>query len=116
MIGLDSAGAGRILRANMSAHTMIVVVQVKPGMEPAFEKATLENVIASRKEHGIARFDLLKQSQEEGAYLLVEAYRTAEAPAAHKETAHYLKWRETVAPMMAQPRSSNKYIDVSPSY
>lgn len=90
---------------------MIVVVQVKPGMEPAFEKATMENVMASREEDGIARFDFFKQSEEAGAYLLVETYRTAEAPAAHKESAHYLKWREAVAPMMAQPRASKKYTE-----
>ena len=114
MFALDSAVAGWILAAIMSAHTVIVVVQVKLGMESAFEQATLENAIASRQEPGISRFDLLAQTNEQGAYLLVESYRTAEAPAAHKETAHYQKWRDTVAPMMAQPRSSKKYREVGP--
>jgi autoinducer 2-degrading protein len=46
--------------------------------------------------------------------VLVEAYRTREAPAAHKETAHYARWRDAVAPMMAEPRSSEKFANVFP--
>lgn len=92
----------------------MVMVQVKLGMEPAFEQATLENTDASRKEAGIECFDLFRQMDAPGSYVLVEAYRTTEAAAAHKETTHYQKWRDTVAPMMAQPRSSKKYTAISP--
>jgi autoinducer 2-degrading protein len=46
--------------------------------------------------------------------VLIEVYRSTEAVAAHKETAHYAKWRDAVAEMMAEPRQSVKYNDVFP--
>jgi quinol monooxygenase YgiN len=66
------------------------------------------------QEPGIARFDVLQHQDEPTRFVLVEAYRTAEAPAAHKETKHYQAWRDTVAPMMAEPRSSVKFENVFP--
>ena len=91
-----------------------VHVKVKPDFVEAFRKATLANAQASRKESGIARFDVLQQSDDPTRFVLVEAYRTAEAPAAHKETQHYRTWRDTVAEMMAEPRQSVKFTNIDP--
>jgi (4S)-4-hydroxy-5-phosphonooxypentane-2,3-dione isomerase len=91
-----------------------VHVQVKPEFIQPFIAATLENARQSLQEPGIARFDLAQQSEEPTRFVLVEVYRTAEAPAQHKETAHYLKWRDAVASMMASPRSSVKYANLFP--
>lgn len=91
-----------------------VQVRVKPEAIEAFKAATLANARASVKEPGIARFDVVQQADDPTRFVLVEAYRNAAAPAAHKETAHYATWRDTVAPMMAEPRSSVKYANVFP--
>ena len=92
-----------------------VHVKVKPDTIDAFKNATLLNAQASRKEPGIARFDLLQQNDDPTLFLLVEAYRTADAPAAHKETQHYKAWRDTVEKMMAEPRQSVKFTNIDPS-
>jgi autoinducer 2-degrading protein len=97
---------------------MLVVhvhVQVKPESVEAFKTATLANAQASRREPGIARFDVMQQADDLTRFVLVEAYRDAHAPAAHKETAHYATWRDTVAPMMAAPRTSVKFANVFPA-
>jgi quinol monooxygenase YgiN len=91
-----------------------VHVQVKPECLEAFRAASLENARQSVLEPGIARFDVVQQADDPARFVLVEVYRTAEAPAQHKETAHYAKWRDTVAPMMAEPRRSVKYQNVFP--
>jgi autoinducer 2-degrading protein len=91
-----------------------VHVKVKPDFIEAFQRATVANAKASREEPGIARFDMLQQSDDPARFVLVEAYRTAEAPAAHKETSHYQTWRDTVADMMAEPRQSVKFINIDP--
>lgn len=96
---------------------MLVVhvhVHVKPEHVDAFRAATLENAAASLREPGIARFDVLQDTGDPTRFVLVEAYRTPEAPAQHKDTDHYRKWRDTVADMMAEPRSSLKYNAVFP--
>jgi autoinducer 2-degrading protein len=96
---------------------MLVVhvhVKVKPESTDAFRAATVENSRNSIREPGIARFDVVQQTDDPTRFLLVEVYRDAEAPARHKETAHYQTWRDTVAPMMAEPRSSRKYENVFP--
>ena len=67
-----------------------------------------------QQEPGIARFDVLQQQDDPTRFLLVEVYRSAEAPAAHKQTAHYREWAETVADMMAVPRTSVKFARVYP--
>lgn len=97
---------------------MLVVhvhVHVKPDCVEAFETATAENARASVQEPGIARFDVVRQKDDPTRFVLVEVYRDEEAPARHKETAHYATWRDTVAEMMAEPRSSVKYKAVFPS-
>ena len=91
-----------------------VHVHVKAESVDAFKKATTANALASRKEAGIARFDLLQQSDDPTRFILVEAYRNADAPAAHKETQHYNTWRDTVAPMMAEPRQTVKLSNIDP--
>lgn len=97
---------------------MLVVhvhVHVKPEFIEAFKEATLANARESIQEPGIARFEITQQADDPSRFLLAEAYRTAEAPARHKETAHYLAWRDRVASMMAEPRSSVKYSNLFPA-
>jgi len=91
-----------------------VQVEVKPECVEAFKTATLANAIQSVKEPGVAAFDVLQRQDEPTRFVLVEAYRTGDAPSAHKETAHYKIWRDLVAPMMAQPRSSLKFTNIFP--
>ena len=91
-----------------------VQVRVKPECIQAFIEATRANSCASLQEPGIARFDVVQQQDDPTRFVLVEAYRDAEAPARHKETAHYATWRDAVAPMMAEPRSSAKYQVICP--
>jgi (4S)-4-hydroxy-5-phosphonooxypentane-2,3-dione isomerase len=91
-----------------------VSVQVKPEYIAAFRTATIDNASNSVKEPGIARFDVIQQSDDPTRFVLVEVYRTAEAPAQHKETAHYFKWRDTVTDMMAAPRTAVNYTNVFP--
>jgi len=91
-----------------------VHVHVKPEFIEAFRTATIENATHSVQEPGIARFDVLQQQDDGSRFVLVEVYRSAEATAAHKETEHYKRWRDTVAEMMAEPRTSLKYSNVHP--
>ncbi len=89
-----------------------VHVHVKPEFVNEFREASRENARNSRQEPGIATFDVLQQADDPTRFLLIEIYRDAEAPARHKETAHYAVWRDTVAGMMAEPRTSVKYAAV----
>lgn len=91
-----------------------VNVQVKPEFVEAFRQATIENARNSVQEPGIARFDVIQQEGDPTRFVLVEVYRTPDDPARHKQTAHYQTWRDTVADMMAEPRSSVKYINIFP--
>ena len=91
-----------------------VFVHVKPDQVEAFLTATLENARNSVQEPGIARFDVIRRQDDPAQFVLVEVYRTSEDPSRHKETAHYQKWRDTVADMMAEPRTSIKYENVFP--
>ena len=96
---------------------MLVVhvhVHVKPEHVEAFRQATLDNARHSVQEPGIARFDVVQQADDPNRFVLVEAYRTAEAVAAHKATAHYARWRDAVADLMAEPRTAVKYANVFP--
>jgi len=92
-----------------------VHVRVKSEAIEDFKKASLENARASVTEPGVARFDVVQQADDPAKFVLVEVYRTPEAPAAHKDTAHYARWRDAVAPMMAEPRSSVKYANLFPA-
>jgi (4S)-4-hydroxy-5-phosphonooxypentane-2,3-dione isomerase len=86
-----------------------VFVHVKPGAAAAFIAATLANARASREEPGVARFEVIQQENDPERFLLVEHYRTPDNAAQHKATAHYATWRDTVEPMMAEPRRSVRY-------
>jgi len=91
-----------------------VHVHVKPESVAAFKEATLANARHSLEEPGIRRFDVLQQQDDPSRFVLVEVYRDAAASAAHKETQHYPVWRDTVAPMMAEPRHSVKFNQLFP--
>lgn len=92
-----------------------VHVHVKPEYVEAFRAATIENARNSVKEPGIARFDVIQQNDDPTRFILVEVYRTPEDPGRHKETAHYQAWRDAVAKMMAEPRTSVKYANLYPT-
>jgi autoinducer 2-degrading protein len=97
---------------------MIIVqvhVQVKPEKVPAFIEATIENARCSIQEPGVARFDVIQQTDDPNRFILVEVYRTPDDPGKHKETAHYQKWRDMVADMMAVPRQGIKYQNLFPA-
>jgi len=91
-----------------------VFVHVKDDQIDAFTAATLENARNSVQEPGVGRFDVIQQQDDPSRFVLVEVYRTPDDPGRHKETAHYQKWRDTVAEMMAEPRSSIKYTNIFP--
>jgi quinol monooxygenase YgiN len=91
-----------------------VHVRVKPESVADFIEATLANARSSVQEPGIARFDFVQQSDDATRFVLVEAYRTNDAPAAHRETTHYRTWRDAVEPMMAEPRQRSQYDAVFP--
>lgn len=93
---------------------VLVHVHVKPECVGAFHRATVANARNSILEPGIARFDVIQQADDPTRFVLVEAYRTPEATVLHKETAHYKTWRDTVADMMAEPRTGVKYLNVYP--
>jgi quinol monooxygenase YgiN len=100
----------------MSGSLLVVHVDVRvvAGSVEAFHAATAQNAAASRQEPGVVRFDVLSDRAEPTHVVLVEIYRDAAAAAEHKRTAHYDRWRESVAPMMARPRTSVQYVNVSP--
>jgi len=91
-----------------------VFVNVKPDCVAAFRDASIANASKSIDEPGVSRFDLLQQADDETKFALVEVYNSPDAPAKHKETAHYNTWRETVADMMAEPRTNIKFRNLFP--
>jgi quinol monooxygenase YgiN len=108
------AGAIRSGEGGVEMFIVHVYVHVKPESAEAFREATLENARNSVQEPGVARFDVIQQLDDPTRFVLVEVYRTPDDPARHKETAHYQAWRDRVAEMMAEPRSSIKYGNVFP--
>ena len=97
---------------------MLVVhvhVRVRPDQVEDFLAATLVNARASLAEPGVLRFDVIQDQADPAHVVLVEVYRDADAPAAHKLTPHYAAWRDAVAEMMAEPRTSEKYSAVFPA-
>ena len=91
-----------------------VQVHVKADAVDAFRAATMENAQASVREPGIARFDVIQSLEDPTRFVLVEVYRNAAAPGEHKETSHYKRWRDAVADLMAEPRTSVRYGNVFP--
>jgi quinol monooxygenase YgiN len=92
---------------------VLVHVHVLPEAIEKFKVATQANAAASRREPGIVQFEMIQQADDSSRFVLIEVYRTAEASAAHKETYHYKTWRDTVAPMMAEPRVGSKYTEIA---
>ena len=96
---------------------MIIIhvhVHIKLDSVDAFKEATIENARNSTKEPGILRFEVIQQEDDPTRFILVEVYKDIDAVAQHKETAHYVKWRDSVQPMMFEPRKSIKYINIFP--
>jgi quinol monooxygenase YgiN len=93
---------------------VLVHVHVKPEQVEAFKAAATENARNSVQEAGIARFDVIQQEDDPARFILVEMYRNQEATVAHKETRHYMVWRDTVAEMMAEPRQAVRFGNVWP--
>jgi autoinducer 2-degrading protein len=91
-----------------------VSIHVKPEYVDAFVQATLDNAKNSLKEPGVARVDFIQQQDDPTRFMLVEVYRQEQDAALHKETAHYARWRDTVAEMMAEPRQSVRYTNIYP--
>ena len=94
---------------------LLVNLHVKPEYVEAFRQITLENARNSVQEAGIVRFDLLQQSDDTTRFVLYEVYRDAEAPAKHRETAHYNAWVAKVPEMLAEPRTRTFYSNLFPS-
>ena len=100
--------------AYVPAGNVHVQVHVKPECIEAFRAASVANARLSMQEPGIAQFDVLQQQDDPTRFLLIEVYRSVEATAAHKATAHYAAWRDAAEPLMAEPRYSVKYANVFP--
>ena len=90
-------------------HVVSVTIFVKPDRVDAFVEATLENARNTRREPGNVRFDVLQAEEEPARFLLYEAYHTKDDFTTHQQTAHYLRWKQTVADWMAQPRQGVKH-------
>lgn len=95
-------------------HLLHVTIRVKPEHLEAFKAATLANARATVQEPGVARFDVIQLADDPTQFMLLEAYRTPADHAAHRETAHYAIWRDTVAPMMAEPRTAQRFVNIFP--
>jgi (4S)-4-hydroxy-5-phosphonooxypentane-2,3-dione isomerase len=93
---------------------LIVNIHIQADRVEAFREATLENARNSRQEPGIARFDMLQQTDDPTRFVLIEVYRNHAATVAHKETAHYHAWLAAVDDMFAEPRTRALYANVSP--
>ena len=93
-------------------YVVAVTVFVKPELVEKFIEATLDNARNTRQEPGNLRFDVLRAEEDPARFLLYEAYRAKEDFARHQQTDHYLRWKQTVADWMAQPRQGVKHKSV----
>jgi (4S)-4-hydroxy-5-phosphonooxypentane-2,3-dione isomerase len=91
-----------------------VFLHVKPEYVEAFKAATIENARNSIQEAGITRFDVIQQADDPTHFVLVEAYHSNDARTQHRETAHFLTWRDTVADMLVTPLSRTEYVNIFP--
>jgi quinol monooxygenase YgiN len=91
---------------------ILVTVHVKPDMVNDFIEATKDNAANSRKEPGVGGFEVIQNIEDPSRFVLIEVYRSNEGPARHKDTPHYQKWRDAVAPMMAEPRTSSRFSEI----
>ncbi len=95
-------------------YVVCVTVFVKPESRDAFAEATRDNHLNTRREPGNVRFDVLQAEEDPNRFFLYEVYRTKDDFAAHQQTPHYLRWRSTVADMMAQPRQGVRHHGLYP--
>ncbi|MBY0475508.1 MAG: antibiotic biosynthesis monooxygenase [Nitrosomonas sp.] len=95
-------------------HVTIVYTSVKPEKVEAFKKACRLNHENSILEPGNVRFDILQSADDPTKFVFYEAYKTQQDALAHKETTHYLSWRDTVADWMAEPRQGVPYQGLYP--
>jgi quinol monooxygenase YgiN len=95
-------------------HIVIVQVHVKPESLDAFIAATKINAQNSVKEPGVVRFDFIQEIEDPTRFMLVEVYRSPEDQSKHRETQHYLTWKETVTEMMAEPRIGTRFTNILP--
>lgn len=95
-------------------HIVHVHIQVKPERVEEFRRVTIENARNSVREPGVARFDVVQQADDPTRFVLVEVYRDEQAPARHRETAHYNTWKDRATDMMAEPRTRVVYSNVFP--
>jgi autoinducer 2-degrading protein len=95
-------------------YVVVIQVSVKPEDVAAFIEATQANQLGTRTEPGNVRFDVLRRNDDPNRFVFYEAYQNEEGLFAHQKTAHYLHWKEIVAPMMAEPRSPQKCTSVFP--
>jgi autoinducer 2-degrading protein len=111
---LNRFSAIMLARSRWPMLIVHVHVRVKEDAIEAFKAATLENARQSLQEPGVVRFDVVQQLDDPSRFVLVEVYRDESAPGAHKQTAHYQRWRDEVEPWMAEPRRSVKFSNVFP--
>lgn len=95
-------------------HIVLVHVHVKPEVVEEFKRLTLDNASNSAKEPGVARFDFLQQAEDPTRFTLIEVYHTPQDQEAHRQTAHYLRWRDAVTDMMAETRYGVRYTNLFP--
>jgi autoinducer 2-degrading protein len=95
-------------------YVVVVNVSVKPEAVEAFMAVTRDNHLGTRSEPENVRFDVLRRNDDPNRFVLYEAYLSEAGFAAHQQTAHYAKWKEAVAPMMADPRSPQKCTSLFP--
>ena len=95
-------------------HIILVYIHVKADYVEAFKEITQENARNSVQEPGIARFDVIQQADDPTRFVLFEVYRSTDARAQHRETAHYQKWRDASAEMMETARTVSEYVNVFP--
>jgi autoinducer 2-degrading protein len=91
-----------------------IYAHVKPEHREAFIEATLENARSTVQEPGNLRFDVIQQADDPDRLMLYEVWRDEAGMKAHKETAHYARWRDTVAGWMAEDRRGVRHEGLFP--
>jgi len=93
-------------------YIVLVHVNVNQNSIEDFKIAISENALNSNLEEGIVKFDVVQQADDPTKFILIEMYKDEDAAKSHKTTPHYLKWRDRVADMMAEPRKAIYYNEV----
>ncbi len=84
-------------------------------IDPFIKASTLNADMSRRSEPGVVRFDIIQQADDPTRFVFIEVYRSQDAAARHKETAHYNQWREIAEEMMTEPRTRLVYVNISPT-